>query len=105
MIRAYRILTSAAIQIEDIYRFTSAHWDDEQAERYVRALFDRFQAIADETFPWRRIPAEFGVDGYVCRCGRHFIYWRILADGDVGIVAILHERMHQIERFRGAFGD
>ena len=27
-----------------------------------------------------------------------------LADGDVGIVTVLHERMHQMERFRDDFG-
>ncbi|MEI9891110.1 MAG: hypothetical protein WDN45_11585 [Caulobacteraceae bacterium] len=55
------------------------------------------------TFPWQKIPAEFGVDGYVCRYGRHFIYWKVMADGSVGIVTILHERMHQLERFREDF--
>ena len=38
--------------------------------------------------------------------GRALIAWAavslvlVLADGTVGIVTILHERMHQIERFR-----
>jgi len=68
-----------------------------------RALFARFEAIAARAFPWRAIPAEFGVDGYVCRYERHVIYWKLLADGTVGIASILHERMHQIERFREAF--
>jgi hypothetical protein len=27
-----------------------------------------------------------------------------LADGNIGIVTILHERMHRIERFRDTFG-
>lgn len=49
---------------------------------------------------WRAIPAEFGVDGYYCRFEHHYIYWRILPDGAVGIVTILHERMHQMDRFR-----
>jgi hypothetical protein len=28
------------------------------------------------------------------------VYRKRLANGDIGIVTILHERMHQIERFR-----
>ena len=44
------------------------------------------------------------MDGYVCRYERHLIYWKIRADGDVGIVTILHERMHQMDRFRDDFG-
>ena len=66
-------------------------------------LFDRFHAIAARHFPWRRIPAEFGVDGYACRYERHFIHRKLLDDGAIGIVAILHERVHRIERFREAF--
>ena len=31
-------------------------------------------------------------------------YWRYLSNGDIGIVTILHERMHQIDRFREDFG-
>jgi toxin ParE1/3/4 len=67
-------------------------------------LFDRFEAIAARRFPWRAIPAEFGVDGYVCRYEKHFIYWKLLTDGSVGIVTVLHERMHQIERLRTDLG-
>jgi len=44
------------------------------------------------------------VDGFFFRYERHFVYWRRLSNGDVGIVTILHERMHQMERFRDAFG-
>ena len=31
---------------------------------------------------------------------RHFVYGRRLGNGDIGIVTFLHERMHQIDRFR-----
>ena len=51
----------------------------------------------------RPIPAEFGVNGYFCRYERHYVYWKKLGNGDIGIVTILHERMHQIDRFRGDF--
>jgi toxin ParE1/3/4 len=40
------------------------------------------------------------MDGYYCRYEHHYIYWRQFADGTVGIVTILHERMHQMDRFR-----
>lgn len=38
--------------------------------------------------------AEFGVDGFYCRQEHHYIYWRLLSDGVVGIVTVFHERMH-----------
>jgi toxin ParE1/3/4 len=46
------------------------------------------------------VPAEFGVEGFYTRCGHHYFYWRILSGGAVGIVTVLHERMHQMSRFR-----
>lgn len=67
---------------------------------YIRGLFTCFERIAAREFVSRAIPAEFGVDGFYCRYERHYVYWRRLNDGAVGIVTILHERMHQLDRFR-----
>lgn len=102
---SYRILDAAGHRLDEIYLYTLDNWGEAQADRYIHGLFAHFEAVAKREFPWRSIPAEFGVDGYVCRYERHFIYWKLLADGAVGIVTVLHERMHQIERFREAFED
>ena len=40
-------------------------------------------------------PPKLGVEGYFFKYERHFVYWRHLSNGDIGIVTILHERMHQ----------
>jgi len=48
----------------------------------------------------RPLPAEFGVNGYYFRYERHYVYWKRLSNGDIGIVTLLHERMHQMGRFR-----
>ena len=95
----FRVQRAAGHRIDEIYDYTRRTWGEEQAERYVRGLFDCFDAIVARRIVWRHIPAEFGVDGYMHRYERHFIYWKILSDGTIGIVTILHERMHQIDRF------
>jgi toxin ParE1/3/4 len=99
----YLIARRAAELLDQIYDYTCEQWGDEQAERYIGGLFARFDAIAARKFPWRAIPAEFGVSGYLCRHEHHFIYWRLLDDGSVGIVTILHERMHHIARLADDF--
>lgn len=76
----------------------------DQAERYITGLFAAFARIDTHEVLSRPIPAEFGIDGYFFRYERHFVYWRKLSNGDIGIVTILHERMHQIDRFRDDFG-
>lgn len=96
----FRVQDRAGRRLDEIYVYTRDRWGDEQAARYIQGMFERFAEIASRTIPWRAIPAEFGVDGYFCRFEHHYIYWRQLPDGAVGIVTVLHERMHQLERFR-----
>ncbi len=96
----YRVSEAASLRIDDLYRYSRATWGDAQAERYLRGLFARFDDIVARRAGWRAIPGELGVEGFYCRYERHYIYWRLLSDGAVGIVTILHERMHRIDRFR-----
>ena len=99
----YRVQSTAAHRIDEIWRYTEATWGDAQAERYIRGLFVQFEAIAARDLPWRPIPAAFDVEGYVCRYEQHLIYWKVLKSGEIGIVTVLHARMHQIDRFRDDF--
>jgi toxin ParE1/3/4 len=97
---AYVVLDAAGRRIDDIYIYTRDNWGAAKADAYIRGLFARFEHIAARREAWRAIPRIFAVDGFYCRYERHYIYWRILSDGTVGIVTVLHERMHQIDRFR-----
>lgn len=96
----FRVQDRAGRRLDEIYVYTRDRWGDAQAARYIHGLFERFGEIAARKVPWRAIHAEFGVDGFFSRFEHHIIYWRLLPDGTVGIVTVLHERMHQIERFR-----
>jgi toxin ParE1/3/4 len=100
----FRVQRRAGHRLDEIYVYTRNEWGEEQAERYLNGLFAQFEAIAEREFPWRAIPAEFEADGFVCRYEHHYIYWKLLADGTVGIVTVLHERMHQIERLFADLG-
>lgn len=99
-----RVQEAASHRLDEIHRYTYDRWGGEQADRYITGLFATFGKIDTHEVISRPIPAEFGVDGYVYRYERHFVYWRRLGSGDIGIVTILHERMHQIGRFREDFG-
>ena len=63
----FRVQHAAGERLDDIYSYTRQRWGEAQADRYIRGLFEQFQAIADRQVPWRAIPAEFGVDGYLRR--------------------------------------
>lgn len=98
-----RIQQGASHRLDDIYRYTRDRWGEAQAERYITGLFAAFDCIATHGISSKPVPAEFGVDGFYFRYERHFVYWRYLSNGDIGIVTILHERMHQLARFRDDF--
>lgn len=95
---------AASWRLDEIYRYTRDRWGTEQADRYITGLFEAFDGIETHRTSSRPIPADFGIEGYFFRYERHFVYWRRLSNGDIGIVTILHERMHQIDRFRDDFG-
>ncbi len=101
---AIRVQEAASHRLDEIYRYTRDRWGEAQAVRYVTGLFETFKRIETHQILSRPVPREFEVDGYVFRYERHFVYWRRLGNGDIGIVTILHERMHQIERFCEDFG-
>ena len=101
---AVRIQEASSRRLDDIYRYALEQFGAAQAERYIEGLFETFGKIATHNVPSRPVPADFGVDGFSFRYESHVVYWRRLANGDIGIVTILHQRMHQIDRFREDFG-
>ena len=102
---AIRVQEAASLRLDDIYRYTRDRWGEVQADRYITGMFEAFERIEAHGVTSKPIPAEFGVEGFFFRYEHHFVYWRRLSDGDIGIVAILHERMHQIDKFKEDFRD
>lgn len=96
----YLVQDAASHRIDEIYRYTLTKWGVEQADRYIQGLFDSFGDISSHEVLSRPIPAEFEVEGFFYRYEKHFVYWKYLQSGKVGIVTILHERMHQLARFK-----
>ena len=101
----YLLFDEARHRLDEIADYTRHRWGEAQAIDYLDSLLAHCAAIADRRVPWRAIPEQFGLEGYLSRHKRHYVYWRAL-DGDrIGIVTVLHERMHQAARLREAFND
>jgi len=99
----FLVQEAASFRLDQIYCYTRDKWGDKQAEAYICGLFTAFQNIAEQKILSRPIPAEFCVEGYFCRYEHHYIYWKRLENGKIGIVTVLHEKMHQISRFKDDF--
>jgi toxin ParE1/3/4 len=98
-----RIQEAASWRLDEIYRYTRDRWGEVQASRYITGLFEAFDRIESHGVASKPLPAEFGIDGFFFRYERHFVYWKHLSNSDIGIVTILHERMHQIARLKADF--
>ena len=94
-----RVQESAALRIDEIYRYSRNRWGDDREDAYIRGLFESFENIARGSVASRPVRAEFGVDGFFFRYRKHLVYSKRLANGDIGIVTVLQERLHQIGRF------
>ena len=100
----FLVQQNASLRIDDIYRYTLKKGGATQAEEYIKGLFDTFAKVGTQELISRPVPAEFGVDGFYFRYEKHFVYWRYLSGGEIGIVTVLHECIHQIDRFKDDFG-
>ncbi len=94
------MMNTPALRSHEIYRCSR----EDRADACVIGLFDAFDRIAVGGVRSRPVPAELGVEGCFFRCQKHFVYWKTLSNGDIGVVTVLHERMHQMDRFREDFG-
>jgi toxin ParE1/3/4 len=98
-----RVQEAASWRLDDIYRYTRDRWGEAQATRDLNGLFEAFDRIEAHGVASKPVPAAFGIEGFFFRDERHFVYWKRLPKGDIGIVTILHERMHQIAGFKSDF--
>jgi toxin ParE1/3/4 len=96
----YTLLPAAIDHLDGIFDYSLRTWGEQQAEAYLRELFEAFEGIASDKAVRRAIPVEFEVDGFFIHHGYHFIYWCELPEDGVEIATVLNERMHQLECFR-----
>lgn len=85
-------LTPAALQdVEGIWHYTATQWSTAQADAYVDALNEGFEALARA--PLSAPACEHIRPGYRRQpIGRHVVYYR-LDEAVVTVVRVLHERM------------
>ena len=98
-----KIQNAASLKIDEIYRYILKNWGEKQAKIYINGLFESFDNIGSNLIVSCSIPAEFGINGFDFRYEKHYVYWKYLDSGDIGIVTVLHERMHQIKQFSELF--
>ncbi len=87
----YILSPLARADLDQIWEYTAQHWDDDQAETYLRMIQAGIEAVTIN--PKLGRPFDAVRAGYRRhRAGAHLILYRETPDA-IDIVRILHERM------------
>lgn len=100
-----RILPAAKVRIIEIWNYTEAAWNEQQADKYVRDLVEVMQRLGSKRGGWKPVldPALKGV--FFVKHAHHFIFFKELTLGDIGVISVLHESMDIPSRLREEAGE
>jgi len=82
-----------------IWADTVEQWGEAQAVTYITGLHAHLQKLSETRSLWRRLPrglvmpADLKAEAFFSRYQRHYLFFRELPSGKIGIMAILHDRM------------
>ncbi len=89
---SYRLLSRAARDVGNIWRYTYNKWSERQADKYQNDLVAAFEKIAQSPF-CGRLYRHRNLNLYTYHVGRHVIFYRIEPKEQITIIRILHESM------------
>ena len=94
MTRRFVLSREAGRDLEEIETYTAQNWGDDQAEQYLREIFDAFDALTQNPSLGRRrddVPAPYLVHAV----GSHLIVYRLGIDLDrIEVLNLLHPAMN-----------
>ena len=89
----YRITKAALNDISAIWEYTVEAWSESQADAYYRMLILSMEKIAIMPTAYGRLYDEVDMLLYGSKAGHHIIFYRVMSNGDILVVRVLHERM------------
>jgi toxin ParE1/3/4 len=88
--KIYRLFPRAEGDLEGIYDYTVETWSRQQAQNYLKELFEAFQGLVSGTRVGRDARLGYGV--MKLPVGSHVVFYQISEDG-IDIVRVLHQAM------------
>lgn len=82
-----------------IWQDTVEQWGEAQAVAYITGLHAHLQKLSETKALWRKLPRDLAVPtdlkahAFFTRYERHYLFFRELRGGMIGVMAILHDRM------------
>jgi toxin ParE1/3/4 len=90
---AAKIYQAAKERILEIWDYTERTWGEDQADKYVRGLVEAANSAQGKRHKWRSVTDEAVSGVFFIRYQHHYVFFRELSDGSLGIISILHESM------------
>ena len=89
----YHLTNKAVEDLTNIWEYTVDAWSERQADDYYNMLIASCHKITENPrlFGLKYEEIAEGLYGY--RTNKHIIFYRILADKDILVIRILHQRM------------
>ena len=95
-----KIYRAAQARLTEIWDYTEQTWGEKQADAYVRSLVAAVNQVQAERRRWRPLRDRSLPGVYFIRHQHHYIFFRELSDGTLGVISILHENMDIPARVR-----
>jgi len=95
---SYLFFPSADDAQDEIWRYSYRAWGEKQAEKYIKGLHHHLQLLTEKKKLWRSLPAKLVIppdmelNAYFSKYEHHYLFFRELAAGSIGVMAILHEK-------------
>lgn len=94
----YRFYRTADAAQDRIWRDTVQTWGEAQAVTYIKGLHAHLQRLVENKSRWRlpqnlAVPKDVRKEAYFSRYERHYVFFRELDNGDIGVISILHDHM------------
>jgi len=95
----YRFFHTADNRQDEIWDYTLKNWGEKQAEKYISELHQHLAKLSDNKLLWHSLPGNLAVPNdleisvYFSHFKHHYIFFRELSGGAIGIMTILHDSM------------
>ena len=88
-----KIYRAAQARLLEIWDYTERMWGEAQADDYVRELVAAAHQASEDRTRWRLLKNRAVHGVFFIRHRNHFIFFRELFSGEIGVISILHENM------------
>lgn len=97
---AASIFKAARSRLIEVWEYSETTWGAAQADKYLRALVTAIESIQDEPRRWRLLRDKALPGIFYFRHKHHYIFFRRLSKGRIGVITVLHESMNLPARLR-----